>query len=188
MLRFSQFISEEAKEIPFEKNPKIGWWRDKAEQDGYHTVYHGTHVRNLKSVLKHGLTHKDPKTGMISVTHDPHTAHGYASMAGAGGEAEFRKGSSANIAKHTPDHERIVLKMHIPKHFVDKHLDPNLSGNYRLANKKTALHDKETYDEWRRKNPHHPDSSYYSVSELRLDHEIPPHFIVGYMHKKKAST
>lgn len=55
-----------AHKVPFEKNPHIGWYKDK----DHIVAYHGTHERNLHSVLKHGLTHKDPKTGHISVAVD----------------------------------------------------------------------------------------------------------------------
>lgn len=180
MKSFIQFITEH-KKIPFEHHPHVGWWKDKADEDGYHTVYHGTHKKNLDHILKHGITHKDPRTGMISVTHDPHTAHGYAAMSGSGGESNFRK--VGKKATHTPHEDRVVIKMHLPKHFVYKHLDKNLSGNS-TSGGVNKMSDKKHYDDWKRKNPDRPDHEFYQVSELRLKHEIHPDHIVGYMHKK----
>lgn len=185
MYSFKDFLIEkttEAKEIPFEHHPHVGWWKDKAEKDGYHTVYHGTHKRNLPHILKHGITHKDPRTGMISVTHDPHTAHGYAAMSGSGGEANFRRAGAKAV--HTPHEDRVVIKMHLPKHFVDKHHDPHFHGNPNHGNR-NKMTDKAHYDNWKKQNPHKPDHEFYQVSELRLKEKISPHHIVGYMHKKK---
>lgn len=183
MLTFKKFITEKS-ELSFDHNPKIGAWKEEGEKKGYHTVYHGTHIKNLPHILKHGLTHKDPKTGMISVTHDPNTAHAYAAMSGSGGEANFRKVGSKAV--HTPHEDRVVLKMHIPHDFVDKHMDHDFHGNEKHANR-TKMHDSSTYHEWKKKNPDTPDHHFYQVSELRLNKEIPPEHIVGYMHRKKKS-
>lgn len=179
---FKSFLAESTKEVPFDKNPHVGWWKDKAEKDGYHTVYHGTHKKNLDSILKHGLNHRDPRTGMISVTHDPHTAHGYAAMSGSGGERNFRKAGAKAV--HTPHEDRVVLKMHIPKEFVDKHMDHEFHGNPKHGNR-TKMADKSHYDSWKKSNPDKPDHEFYQVSELRLNKEIPHHYIVGYSHKVK---
>jgi len=183
-MKFSDFLLE-TKEIPYEKNPKIGWWKDKGDKAGYHTVYHGTHKKNLKNILKNGIDHKDPKTGMISVTHDPHTAHGYAAMSGTGGERNFRR--AGGNAKHTPHEDRVVIKMNIPKHFVDKHLDHEFHGNARSEKHKnrTKMHTRDHYDNWKKENPKKPDHEFYQVSELRLNKKIPAHHIVGYMHRVK---
>ena len=117
MYSFKDFLIEkttEAKEIPFEHHPHVGWWKDKAEKDGYHTVYHGTHKRNLPHILKHGITHKDPRTGMISVTHDPHTAHGYAAMSGSGGEAKSPNDSWIANFDSTPTNTPAPFTSHDP--------------------------------------------------------------------------
>ena len=142
MIKFKDLFIEQ-KEVPFDHHPKVGWWKDKAEKDGYHTVYHGTHKKNLPHILKHGVNHKDPRTGMISVTHDPHTAHGYAAMSGSGGERNFRK--SGKKAVHTPHEDRVVLKMHIPKKFVDDHHDKHFHGNPKHLNR-NKMTDKKHYD------------------------------------------
>lgn len=181
MLSFNDFLIEK-KELPFDHNANIGWWKDKADKEGYHTVYHGTHKRNLPTILKNGLTHKDPRTGMISVTHDPHTAHGYAAMSGSGGESNFRKAGAKAV--NTPHEDRVVLKMRLPKDFVDKHMDHQFHGNPNHQNR-NKMADKAHYDDWKKKNPDRPDHEYYQVSELRLNHHIKPEHIEGYMFKKK---
>lgn len=180
MITFKDFLLVEQAEVPFDKSPEIGWWKDKAEKDGYHTVYHGTHKKNLAHILKHGLTHKDPKTGMISVTHDPHTAHGYAAMSGSGGESNFRK--VGGKAVHTPHEDRVVLKMHIPKDHMHKHMDHTLSGNG-PSGAHERMTNKAKYEAHKKAGGH--DSEYYMATELRLNHAIDPKHIVGYMHKKK---
>lgn len=165
-----------AHKVPFEKNPHIGWYKDK----DHIVAYHGTHERNLHSVLKHGLTHKDPKTGHISVAVDPHTAHGYAAMSGSGGEAGFR--SAGGGAVNTPHEHRAVVKLHIPKDWAEKHMDHNLGGNVGESRKRMAH--KEEYESWKKKNPSAGDHEYYALSELRFNKEIPKHFVKGYMKKK----
>lgn len=55
MKRLTESEDIKAHKIPFEKNPHIGWYKDK----DHIVAYHGTHERNLHSVLKHGLTHKE---------------------------------------------------------------------------------------------------------------------------------
>jgi len=165
-----------AHKVPFEKNPHIGWYKDK----DHIVAYHGTHERNLHSVLKHGLAHKDPKTGHISVAVDPHTAHGYAAMSGSGGEANFR--SAGGGAVNTPHEHRAVVKLHIPKDWAEKHMDHNLGGNVGESRKRMAH--KEEYESWKKKNPSAGDHEYYALSELRFNKEIPKHFVKGYMKKK----
>ena len=178
MLSFKQFLTEH-KELPFDHHATIGWWKDKGEKDGHHVVYHGTHKKNLAAVLKHGLNHKDPHTGMISVTHDPHTAFGYASMSGSGGESNFRKAGHKPV--NTPHEDRVVIKMHIPHEWAEKHMDHHMSGN----TDRSKMTDSKHYHNWKSKNPHKSDHEYYTASELRMKHEIPAHFIQGYSFKKK---
>lgn len=175
MLSFKTFIAEK-KELPFDKAPKIGFWKD----HDHVTVYHGTHDRHADHILKHGLTHKDPKTGMISVTHDPHTAHGYAAMSSAGGEAHFR--SAGAKVTTTPHEDRSVIKMKIPREWAEKHMDHDLSGN--VGETRDRMKHKEKYDKWKKDNPNSHDHEYYQTSELRFNKEVPHHFIQGVMKKK----
>ncbi|MBD99746.1 MAG: hypothetical protein CMO34_07890 [Verrucomicrobia bacterium] len=177
MLRLKDFITEK-KELPYDKNPKIGWWKDKAKEHGHHVVYHGTHKKNLPNILKHGINHKDPDTGMISVTHDPHTAHGYAAMSGSGGEKNFRK--VGKKAVHTPHEDRVVLKIHLPK---DHPIDGHLRGN--VGDKHDNLKSKEKYE--KHKKADGQDHEYYQTTELRTSKDIHPKHIVGYMHRVKKS-
>ena len=174
MLRFAEFIAE--RQLPFDKNPHIGFWKD----HDHVTVYHGTHDRHVDHILKNGLTHKDPKTGMISVTHDPHTAHGYAAMSSSGGEANFR--ATGGNAVNTPHEDRSVIKMKIPKHWADEHMDHDLSGN--VGHTRDRMASKDHYDKWKEDNPHSQDHEYYQTSELRFKKEVPSEYIEGVMKKK----
>lgn len=173
-MNFRQWLINESKEIPFDKKRKIGWWRH--GEDGHYVLYHGTHEMHTKSVLKDGINKPDPKTGMYSTTPDPHTAHGYASMSGAGGESGFRNGK----AVHTPSHNRVVFRLHVPKNWAEKHMDHDLRGN--LGATRDKMMDKKLYDEHSRKGGH--DSEYYAASEVRFKKPIPPKFIHGYMKKE----
>jgi hypothetical protein len=170
MLSFTQFIAE--------SKENIGWWKD---QDHLH-VYHGTHDRNVEHIVKYGLTKKDPKTGFISVTHDPFTAHAYAAMSGSGGESNFR---SSGKAVHTPHEERSVVHMKIPMSWAKENMDPHLSGN--VGDAKDKLTDRSKYDTWRKDHPSLLDRHYYSMTEVRLKKEVPPEFIQGVL-KKSGST
>lgn len=177
MLTFNEYLTESKEPLlPWEKAPKLGWWKD-----GTHvTVYHGTHDRNISDIKKNGITHKDAKTGHISVAHDPYTAHGYASMSGAGGERNFRTGGTTAV--HTPQEHRTVVKMRIPHKWVHKHMDHELGGN---EDRRPRLQNKEQYDNWKSKGK--SDHEYYEKTELRLNHAIPTKFIVGYMKKTKTT-
>jgi len=170
-------LSEQS--IPYDKNAHIGFWKDQGEKEGHYTLYHGTHERNIPSMLKHGLNKPDPTTGMISTTPDPNTAHGYAAMSGTGGETQFRK--LHNKAVNTPHEERSVVKMRIPKAWADKHIDPQLRGN--LGVTRDRMLNKSHYDAWKKQNPEKSDSEYYTGSEVRFSKPIPPEFIVGHMKR-----
>ena len=168
MKTFKEFLKED--KVSFDKDPKIGWWKD----HDHLTVYHGTHERNVEDIKKTGLNRPDPKTGMISVTHDPHTAHGYAAMSGAGGEADFRK--AGNKVTHTPHEERAVIKMRIPKKWAEENMDHDLSGN--LPSERKRMSDKSEYEKHEGQ-----DQEYYRGTELRMKKPIPPEFIVGHMKR-----
>lgn len=170
MKSFKQFISEN--KIQWDGYPTIGWWED---MDPI-ILYHGTHKNNKQSVLDNGLNRMDPDTGMISLTLDPNTALGYASM--SGGEAEFRK--IGNKPKHVPIKDRIVFKFAIPKSWFNKNYDQTLSGN--LSTEKKRLTNKSEYEKWISKNKDN-DQGYYALSEFRFNKPVPAKFIVGYMSK-----
>lgn len=180
MRSFSDYLIEKdtsvrPRELTFDKNPKLGWYHD-----GDHIVgYHGTHERHIDSVYKNGLNRPDPKTGMISVALDPHTAHGYAAMSSAGGEAHFRT-AGAKVTT-TPHHERAVFKVRIPKDWAHEHMDHGLGGNIGDARKR--LSSQSEYHSWKEKNPNSSDHEYYMGSELRFKKSIPPEFIEGHMKK-----
>jgi hypothetical protein len=186
MLSFLKFIKEqsEEKQLPFDKGANPGW-----HQEGEHmVVYHGTHERHVQDILQNGLNRPDPRTGMISVTHDPNTAHAYAAMSGSGGEASFRK-AGAKVTT-TPQNERSVIKMKIPMSWAKEHMDHNLSGNIGaedssndLKDAKTRMTNKSEYERWRKANPSKPGHVYYTGTEIRFKRSIPPEFIVGHMKK-----
>lgn len=182
MLTFIQFIKESTDtEIPFERHPNIGWWND--SQRTHIDLYHGTHRKNLDAIRKNGISVPDPRTGMISTTPDPNTAHAYAAMSSGErrGEHSFRKAGTKAVT--TPEKDRVVLKFRVPMEWARKHVDPNLRGNIGSAEGK--LQDKAKYDEWKAKNPKSPDSEYYSTSELRFSKPIPPTFFAGHSFKVK---
>lgn len=188
MLSFSRFIAEATsvseKKLPFDKKADPGW-----HQDGDHMiVYHGTHERNIPNMMKDGLNRPDPKTGMISVTHDPNTAHAYAAMSGHGGEAGFRQ--AGQKVTTTPHNERAVVKMKIPMSWAKEHMDHNMSGNIGADDKSNDLKDarvrmtnKSEHERWRKANPGKPGHVYYSGTEIRFKKSVPPEFMVGHMKK-----
>lgn len=154
----------------------IGWWRD--DNDDHLTLYHGTHKQHAKSVLKHGINRPDPKTGMYSMTPDPHTAHGYAAMSGAGGESGFRSGQAKVV--NTPHEDRIVIKTRIPRKWAEEHMDQDLRGN--LGQTRSRMMSKSEYDRAKKQGMH--DSEYYAASEVRFKKPIPPEFVVDILKKK----
>lgn len=167
-------------EEPFAKSPHIGWWKDSDHVD----VYHGTHERNVSSIRSGGLNHPDPRTGKVSVTLDPHTAHAYASMSGAGGEHDFRRAGSK--ASTTPHSERAVAHFRVPREWLHSHMDHELSGNINGAREKMSS--KEHYDSWKKSNPARSDHEYYQTSEIRLHSHLPSAFYVGHMKKVGGSV
>jgi hypothetical protein len=169
----------ESREIPFDRNTDHGHWKTSKKE--YINVYHGTHKRNIGSVAANGLDRPDPKTGMISVTLDPHTAHGYAAMSGSGGEANFR--AAGGKAVNTPHEDRAVAKFRIPKDWLHDNMDHDLSGNVGEAHKNMS--DPAAYEAWRKKNPEGSDHNYYAMSEFRVKKPIPKEFYVGHSHKVK---
>jgi len=176
-MSFKRWLFEQAetKRLPFDKSKRRGWWR---EGDHY-ILYHGTHDRNVQSMMKSGINRPDPSTGMYSTTPDPHTAHGYAAMSGGGGEAHFR-GVGAK-ATTTPHSERSVLKLKIPADWAERNMDADLRGN--MGDAKKRMMDRNEYYKWVAKNPEVADSDYYMATEVRFKKPIPPEFIEGHMKK-----
>lgn len=168
-----------SKEIPFDKETHHGFW-DSDDKD-YVDVYHGTHKRNIDSVAKNGLNRPDPKTGKISVTMDPYTAHGYAAMSGSGGEANFR--GAGGKAVTTPHEDRAVAKFRIPKKWLKDNMDHDLGGNVGTA--REHMSSPEAYKKWKSSNPSGSDHNYYATSEFRIGKPIPPSFYVGHSFKVK---
>ena len=162
--------------MPWQKDPKIGWWKD---QPDHYVMYHGTHERNLSGIAKGGIhaPSSGSTAGNVSMTHDPYTAHGYASMSGAGGETGFR--NAGQKAVHTPHENRAVVVAHIPKDWAHQHMNHEMRGN--VPETREKLTSKDSYDA--HKAAGKPDFQHYQATELRFKHPIPPHFIKGYMKK-----
>lgn len=185
---FHRFVAEDdepvhpdsgMRKIPFDKNPNIGWHKD---QKDHYVMYHGTHQRNLKHIARHGIEAptSGPTADRVSMTHDPHTAHAYASMSGTGGESGFRKAGAK--ATHTPHNQRATIVAHIPKDWAHEHMDHDLSGN--IGGAKERMQNKHLYDQ--HKAAGKPDHEYYQTSELRFKKHIPPEFLHGYMKKNDS--
>jgi hypothetical protein len=176
MLTYRQFIveSESGGEIPWEKDPKIGWWKD----HDHVTLYHGTHKSRVDSIRKHGLKAPEhgPTKGNISMALEPHTAHGYASM--HGGESSFRAAGSQ--AHHVPHQDRAVMVYRVPRHWAEKHANPHLRGN--TDDVRDNLTSREKYEKHRASG--RPDHEHYAKTELRFNH-VPSEYFVGHMRKVK---
>jgi len=175
MKSFSQFLAEdrEMTRLPWDKDPKIGWWRD----HDHVTLYHGTHHSNLHHIAKAGLKSFDhgPEKSWISVTHDPHTAHAYASM--HGGETNFRR--AGYKAQHVPHEHRVVIVHRVPKKWVDDNMSKHLRGN--TEDVRSNLTDKAKYEAHKKAGGF--DHEHYAKTELRFKN-IPKEYMVGYMKKK----
>lgn len=162
--------------MPWTKNPTIGWWLDQTPTT---TFYHGTHSRNLEGIMKNGIyaPTSGPTANWVSLALEPNTAHGYASMSGAGGEAEFRA-SGSNVAT-TPHSERTVFVLELPQSYFLSLMAPAL-GN--MDDTRDKLTNKSRYDKWA--NSGKTDQEYYQITEIRLPKHVPAKYIVGYMKKK----
>lgn len=176
MRSFRQLNEEAGNELPrlaWDKNPKIGWWRD-----GDHMImYHGTHQSRLPDISRDGLRAptSGPTAGWVSLTHDPHTAHGYASM--SGGESSFR-GAGAK-ATHVPHEERVVLVHKIPREWAEKNMNPHLRGN--IDGYAEKLRDRSSYEAHAASG--RPDHEHYQATELRFKDAVPREFLVGYTRR-----
>lgn len=168
-------------EIPFDKTTNHGWW---ADREDHIDLYHGTHKKNVPHIERHGVSVPDARTGMVSMTPDPHTAHGYAAMSSGErrGEASFRKAGAKAVT--TPHEDRAVTKFRVPMSWVKANVDPNLQGNIGVA--ANRMKDKGEYEKWRKDNPKGSESEYYMGTELRFSKPVPPEFYVGHSHKVKA--
>lgn len=174
MMTFREFLLERdgPKRLDWNKNPKIGWWRD----HDHVTLYHGTHDSRVHDIHRHGLkapTH-GPTAGNISMALEPHTAHGYASM--HGGESSFRAAGAK--AHHVPHEHRSVLVYKAPRHWVEKHMNKHMRGN--MDAQRDNLIDKSKYVKHAASG--RADHEHYMGTELRFP-RIPKHFLVGVMKK-----
>lgn len=179
MKTFIELLTEgKIKKKPFDKNPKIGWWLDNDPI----RFYHGTHIRNIEYVEENGLL--APTSGdtanWISLALEPHTAHGYASMSGAGGETAYKSSadgsfrSSTNI-KTTDKKERVVFIVELPKSLV---LSKMAKERGAMQSTKNRLKDRQEFEDWKK-----TDQEYYALTEIRMPKKIDTKYIKGYMTK-----
>jgi len=167
---------ENKKQMPWVKNPTIGWWLDQAPTT---TFYHGTHSRNLEGIMENGIyaPTSDPTANWVSLALELNTAHGYASMSGAGGESEFR---SAGAKTSTTSHaERTVFVLELPQSYFLTSMAP-ARGN--MDDTRDKLTNRSRYDEWVKSGK--TDQEYYQLTEIRIAKHVPAKYIVGYMKKK----
>jgi hypothetical protein len=165
-MRINEII-QTINQIPWDSNPRIGWWQ---EQDPLR-LYHGTNLKNLPGFAKTGLSIPDPRTGMYSFAFEPFTARAFAVM---GGEARFLASKSRTMI--VPENQRAVVVFELPSQLVKKIMDNTLSGNDLLH--KERLLDKEKYEEW-----DSTDQQYYQLCELRVTKPVSSNYIVGFMLK-----
>ena len=181
---WSRFLTE-SQEVSWNGFPEIGWWQDSDPL----TLYHGTHIRNIEGVLESGIfaPSEGYTAGKVSTALEPNTAFGYASMAGSGGESEFR--SKGKKAEHTPAEERVVFVLKVPQSFIKENM---MAARGNIASYRQKLTDRDMYESWVQKNggeqydPSKMDQQYYALTEIRFPDHVSKDFIVGYMMKAGA--
>lgn len=146
-------------QMPWNKNPTIGWWLD----NDTITFYHGTHKDNVTSILKNGLFASETgrTAGITYLALDPFTGKGYGSMSG---ETEFR--AAGRKAKHVPMEDRATIVFEFPREYVEQNMSWN---NPKLVNR-------ESYEKFVGS-----DTEYYELSEVQHPGNISAEFIIGYM-------
>lgn len=171
-MRAYEIITEQ--KMRWNKNPTIGWWLDKDPV----RFYHGTHSRNLEGILEGGIyaPTSGPTANWVSLALEPNTAHGYASMSGAGGETEFRA-AGANVAL-TPHSERTVFVLDLPQSYFLPLMAPARGA---MSESRDKLNNKNRYEEWAKSGK--TDQEYYQITEIRLPKHVPAKYIVGYMNR-----
>ena len=173
MKTFKEYITERATvmRMKWDPDPVIGWWRDNETN----ILYHGTHERNLEYIFEYGLKPADSgyTEGFVSLTLDPNTAYGYASMSGSGGEREFRKAGAK--PKHTPPTQRAILILEMNTQWLIDNMAP-LRGA--MAAKKERLTNKQEYLDWDGQ-----DQEYYQLTEIRIPNLVKPKHIIGWTKK-----
>jgi hypothetical protein len=172
MISFKDFLTEKLnqyKKLAWDGSPKVGWWLDNQTI----TFYHGTHKNNLTKVMENGLVAptQGPTKDWVSLTLDPNTAFGYASMSG---ESAFR--AAGGKAMSVPKEDRVVLVLKLPKSYVESKMDETLKGN--MGSARDHMSKEDLYKSWKKS-----DQEYYMTSEVRFPHKVESKYIVGYMTK-----
>jgi hypothetical protein len=178
MLSLKGFIQEttDKDKIPWHKSEDNKHWSD----HDHLVVYHGTHVKNVPKILSSGLDKPDPKTGMISVAignHGSDVAHGYAAMSG---ESAFRKAGAKAI--QVPPEDRAVVMAHLPREWVDAHVDRSFGGNSESVKRRLSSRNMHTMFTVKNGKAFHA----HETPELRFTKPIPAKYIKGWMQKGTA--
>jgi len=159
------FIIEKFDELNMREMPwsfdENAWWQDTG------ILFHGTHISNLDKISKGGLQAGHGAKGVgVYLALDPFTARGYAAMAGAGGERDFRR---SKAVKSAPMSERAVIVVQLPSNMWDKFV---------TSKRDTRIYDHET---WKKKGKGNP--RYWELAEVMYPSNIPANYIKGYMVK-----
>ena len=137
------------------------WWQENR------LFFHGTHVANLDAIASEGLKAGPGSKGVgVYLALDPFTARGYASMAAAGGEKQFKKQARP---KSTPMNERAVLVVMLSSTEIKK---------LKISEKDSRILDKPTWEKEGKGNPR-----YWELAEVVYPIDLPANYIKGYMIK-----
>jgi len=166
-------------EIPY-PSIKETWWKDELADKGSVTLYHGAAQKNLDSILKSGL--KADRQGFSYLTPDPATGTGYAVMSGQGGEKAFK---GAKKGKDTPVEERVLLQIEVPAEAILENMNKQRSPT---SKKKLIEESGENFAPTVRSDLGQGKYTepYYSLTEFRLNQDIPSEWITGYAVKKSS--
>ena len=167
------------KQIPY-PSIKETWWKDELADKGSVTLYHGAAQENLDSILKSGL--KADRKGFSYLTPDPATGTGYAVMSGQGGEKAFK---GAKKVKDTPIEDRILLQIEVPEEAILKNINKQRSPT---SKKKLVEESGENFTPTVQSSlgKGKYTEPYYSLTEFRLNQDIPSEWITGYAVKKAS--
>ena len=170
----------EVEDFVIKNFPKIrkSWWLGDLDTKDTVTLYHGTDVKNLANIKKHGITpDADNKTFL---TPDPNTGISYGSM--TGGQTTFRQ--VGKKAKHNPIRNRVLLEIEVPREVIFKNLD-NQRSNYSKS-KLLGPDSKKNFTPFNSPNEKYGGTPYYTLTEFRIEGGVPPEFIKSISTKKET--
>ena len=167
------------KQIPYPSIKKT-WWKDELADKGSVTLYHGAARENFDSILKSGL--KADQKGFSYLTPDPATGTGYAVMSRQGGEKAFK---GAKNVTDTPVEDRILLEIEVPEEAILENITKQRSPtSMRKLVEESGENFTPTVQSSLGKGKY--TEPYYSLTEFRLNQDIPSEWITGYAVKKAS--